>query len=109
MRVDAQDADLSASRCGMGSVSLRAWETCAAVDAIVVAEECVVRAFDLNQRQRARLLNRARELARTGRHQDHKSIVTQLEAVEGFAEATKQIELIRFQIDRLCSMARQTG
>ncbi len=106
MRVDAQDADLSASRCGMGSVSLRAWETCAAVDAIVVAEECVVRAFDLNQRQRARLLNRARELARTGRHQDHKSIVAQLEAVEGFPEATKQIESIRLQLDRLCAMAR---
>ncbi len=109
MRVDAQDADLPASRSDMGSVSPRALEICAAVDAIIVVEECVVRAFDANQRQRARLLNRARELARTGRHQDHKSIVAQLEAVEGFAEATKQIELIRFQIDRLCSMARQTG
>ncbi len=106
MRVDAQDADLCASRCGMGSVSRRALEICAAVDAIAVGG--AMRAFDANQRQRARLLNRARELARTGRHQDHKSIVAQLEAVEGFAEATKQIELIRFQIDRLCAVARQT-
>ena len=66
----------------------------------------VMRAFDWNQRQRARLLNRARELARTGRHQDYKSIVAQLETVEGFAEATKGIEPIRLQIDRLCAMPR---
>ena len=65
-----------------------------------------MREFDWNQRQRVRLLNRARELARTGRHQNHKSIVAQLETAEGFAAATKEIEPIRFQLDRLCAMAR---
>ncbi len=74
-----------------------------------VAENCNMRAFDWNHRQHARLLNRARELARTGRHQDHQSIGAQLEAVEGFAEATKELELIRFQIDRLCAMARASS
>ncbi len=67
-----------------------------------------MRAFDWNQKQRAKLLNRARELARTGRHPDYKSILAQLEAVEGFAEAAKEIEPIRFQLDRLCAV-RRTG
>ncbi len=65
-----------------------------------------MRTFDWNQRQRARLLNRARELARTGRHPDHRSILAQLETVEGFAEAAKEIEPIRFQLDRLCAVRR---
>ena len=63
-----------------------------------------MRTFDWNQKQRARLLNRARELARTGRHPDHKSILAQLEAVEGFVGAAKEIEPIRLQLDRLCAM-----
>ncbi len=64
----------------------------------------MMRTFDWNQKQRARLLNRARELARTGRHPDHKSILAQLEAVEGFADAAKEIAPIRLQLDRLCAM-----
>jgi hypothetical protein len=44
-----------------------------------------MRAFDWGQKQRARVLNRARELACTGQYQDHKSILAQLETVEGFA------------------------
>ncbi len=65
-----------------------------------------MRTFDWNQKQRARLLNRARELARTGRHSDHKSILVQLETVERFAGAAKEIEPIRLQLDRLCAMSR---
>ncbi len=65
-----------------------------------------MRTFDWNQRQRARLLNCARELARTGRHPDHRSILAHLETVEGFAEAAKEIEPIRFQLDRLCAVRR---
>ncbi len=65
-----------------------------------------MRAYDWNQRQRARLLNRARELARTGRHPDHNSILAQLQTIEGFVEAAKEIEPIRFQLDRLCAMSR---
>ena len=63
-----------------------------------------MRTFDWNQKQRARLLNRARELARTGRHPDHRSILAQLEVVEGFADAAKEIAPIRLQLDRLCAM-----
>ena len=50
-----------------------------------------MRAYDWNQRQRARLLNRARELARTGRHPDHKSILAHLQTAEGFSGAAKEI------------------
>ena len=58
--------------------------------------------------QRAMLLNRARELARTGRHADHRSIITHLETVEGFADAGGQVGHRAFilQLDRLCAMAR---
>jgi hypothetical protein len=65
-----------------------------------------MRAYDWNQRQRARLLNRARELARTGRHSDHKSILAHLQTLESFSEAAKEIDPIRFQLDRLCAMSR---
>ncbi len=66
----------------------------------------MMRTFDWNQKQRARLLNRARELARTGRYADHRSILAQLETVEGFAGAAKEIEPICFQLDRLCAVRR---
>jgi hypothetical protein len=65
-----------------------------------------MRAYDQKHKDRARLLNRARELARTGRHPDHKSILAQLETAEGFTEAAKEIEPIRFQLDRLCAVRR---
>jgi hypothetical protein len=66
----------------------------------------MMRPFDKSQRDRARLLNRARELARTGRYSDHKSILTQLETVEGFPEAAKELQPIQLQLDRLCAMKR---
>ncbi len=69
----------------------------------------MMRTFDWNQKQRARLLNRARELARTGRHPDHTSILAQLETVEGFAGAAEEIAPIRLQLDRLCGMKQAAG
>ena len=71
--------------------------------------EHVMRAYDQKHKQRARLLNRARELARTGRHSDHKSILVQLETVEGFAGAAEEIDPIRLQLDRLCAMKQVAG
>jgi hypothetical protein len=60
------------------------------------------------QAQRTKVLKLARELARTGQHSDHRSIIAQLEPVEGFAEARVRFEesVIRLQLDRLCAIAR---
>ncbi len=59
-------------------------------------------------RQRARLLKQAQQLARSGQHADHASIIPQLAHMDGF-EATR-VRLgegaIRAQLDRLCVMAR---
>jgi hypothetical protein len=61
--------------------------------------------------QRAKLLNQARELARTGAHADHKSILPCLETQEGFAEARSRLEDRTFQaqLDRLCALAQGRG
>jgi hypothetical protein len=58
--------------------------------------------------QRSKLLNQARELARTGAYADHKSILPCLESQEGFAEARSRLEDRAFkgQLDRLCALAR---
>jgi hypothetical protein len=58
--------------------------------------------------QRSKLLNQARELARTGAHADHKSILPCLESQEGFAETRGKLEERSFkvQLDRLCALAR---
>jgi hypothetical protein len=51
--------------------------------------------------QRVRVMNRAREFARSGQHPDHKSILAELETMEGFAETLDRLRLIRSQLDRL--------
>jgi hypothetical protein len=56
--------------------------------------------------QRQRVLNRARDLARSGQHPDHKSIIAHLEPMEGFAEAGDRLRDIRGQLDRLCALAQ---
>ena len=60
-------------------------------------------------RERARLLNRARELARSGQHTDHTSIITHLETLEGFTDARERLATIRGQLNRLCAMVRDTS
>jgi phosphoenolpyruvate-protein kinase (PTS system EI component) len=61
--------------------------------------------------QRSKLLNQARELARTGAHADHRSILPCLESVEGFAEARDKLEdrSFKVQLDRLCALAQGRG
>jgi hypothetical protein len=56
-------------------------------------------------------LNQARELARTGAHADHKSILPCLETHEGFAETRDKLEDRSFkaQLDRLCALAQGRG
>ncbi len=61
-------------------------------------------------KQRRMLLDRARELARSGRHADHKSIVAELKRVEGFAIAQARFQEYAFlaQLDRMCRLARDS-
>lgn len=58
--------------------------------------------------QRTKVLELARDLARSGGHPDHTSILAELEPMEGFAEARVRLEesAIRLQLDRLCALAR---
>ena len=58
--------------------------------------------------ERGKLLNRARELARSGQHPDHRSIIAQLEPLEEFENARGRLEdsAFRLQLDRLCALAR---
>ena len=59
-------------------------------------------------RERGKLLNFARELARSGQHPNHRSIIAQLDALEEFENARDRLEdsAIRLQLDRLCALAR---
>jgi hypothetical protein len=62
--------------------------------------------------QRTKILRLARDLARSGQHQSHRSIVEELKQVEAFAEAHGCLtnRAISAQLDRLCAMAlAQTG
>jgi hypothetical protein len=56
--------------------------------------------------QRSRVLQLARELARSGQHPDHMSIIMELEPMDGFAETRDRLRDIRAQLDHLCRMAR---
>jgi hypothetical protein len=55
---------------------------------------------------RVRVMNRAREFARSGQYPDHKSILAELETMEDFAETLDRLQLIRWQLDRLCALAQ---
>ncbi len=61
-------------------------------------------------KQRRLLLDHARELARSGRHVDHRSIVAELREVEGFALAQARFQEYAFlaQLDRMCRIARES-
>jgi len=58
--------------------------------------------------KRKRLLDVARDLARSGQHPDHRSVIVELEAMEGFAEARGWFEgsAMRLQLNRLCAVAQ---
>jgi hypothetical protein len=59
-------------------------------------------------RQRAKIMEIARDLARSGWHADHTTILQELEAMEGFSSAQIRIDTpaFRAQLDKLCAMAR---
>jgi hypothetical protein len=56
-------------------------------------------------------MNHARDLARSGAHPDHKSILPHLEAMEGFSHVRSHFEdrTLRTQLDRLCALAQGRG
>ena len=59
-------------------------------------------------RQRRKVLNHARELARSGEHADHQTIIPHVAALEGF-EAVRSVfedRAICAQLDKLCTRAR---
>ena len=65
--------------------------------------------LDRIRNQRRWLLDHARDLARSGQHADHKSIVAELKEMEGFASAQARFQEYAFlaQLDRMCRMARE--
>jgi hypothetical protein len=60
---------------------------------------------------RAKVLRLARSLARSGQHDNHTSIVAELELVDGFADAHRCLvdRVITAQLDRLCAMAQTSA
>jgi hypothetical protein len=76
---------------------------------VAMAEESVMKLSTyIASARRKRLLDIARDLARSGQHPDHKSVIAQLEATEGFAEVRGWLEgsAMRLQLDRLCALGR---
>jgi hypothetical protein len=60
---------------------------------------------------RAKVLRRARGLARSGQHENHHTILAELELTDGFADAHRCLteRVISAQLDRLCALARASG
>ena len=63
---------------------------------------------DAIYKRRKKVLDHARQLARSGAHPDHTSIIPQLESLEGFGVARDRVEerAFRLQLDRICAMVR---
>ena len=62
-------------------------------------------------KKRAKVLNHARDLARSGEHAGHQSIILHLVALEDF-EAVRGVfadRAVCAQLDRLCAMARKAA
>ena len=62
-------------------------------------------------RQRGQVLNYARDLARSGEHADHQTILPLMIAREDFAVVRRWFEDRTFcvQLDKLCAMARRAA
>jgi len=62
-------------------------------------------------RQRGQVLNYARDLARSGEHADHQTIILHLAALEDFEVVRGAFadRAICMQLDRLCAMARRAA
>ena len=60
-------------------------------------------------RVRGQMVKHAQQLARSGQHADHTTILPLLARLQGFAEARARLEdrSIRAQLDQLCAKARE--
>jgi hypothetical protein len=61
--------------------------------------------------RRAKVLRLARDLARSGQHESHHTILAELEVIERFSEVRGCIRerIISAQLDRLCALARASS
>ena len=61
--------------------------------------------------QRRKVLNHARDLARSGEHADHQTIILHLVTLDGFAAVRRVFEdrAICAQLDLLCARARKAA
>jgi hypothetical protein len=75
----------------------------------VATERVMANKSDVLHRQRGRMLNYARILARSGGHSDHESIIPLLTAREDGATVRRWLEdrAFRTQLDKLCAMAQE--
>ncbi len=62
-------------------------------------------------KKRAKVLNHARDLARSGEHADHQTIIPHLAALEDFEVVRRVFEdrAICAQLDLLCTTARRAA
>ena len=64
-------------------------------------------AYDVSK-VRWKMMNQARQLARSGQYADHAPILTQIEAEPGFEKVRRWIDerAFRAQVNRLCEIAQ---
>jgi hypothetical protein len=74
----------------------------------VATERVMANKSDVIHRQRGRMLNYARILARSGGHSDHESIIPLLTAREDGATVRNWLKdhAFRTQLDKLCDLVR---
>ena len=68
--------------------------------------------FKTRQAQRGKVLSLARGLARSGQHEDHRSIIAELlHPLEDFPDAYRCLtdRVISAQLDKLCAMAQASA
>jgi hypothetical protein len=75
----------------------------------VEAERLMTKGSDLRYARRRRAMGRARDLARSGEHADHRSIISHLASSEDPALVQEWLEDRAFcaQLDKLCAMAQE--
>ena len=74
----------------------------------VEEERLMTKESDLRYARRRRAMDRARDLARSGEHADHHSIISHLAGREDSAVVQEWLEDRAFhaQLDKLCTLAR---
>jgi hypothetical protein len=68
-------------------------------------------AYWREQHQRTKVLKIARDLARSGHHANHETIIAEIELSKGFADVRRCLtqSFIPGQLDRLCAVAQASA